>query len=64
MTSDTRRAELTAEIAELQQEHLQSFLTARLYGWIPAIAEAHDQRAERLAVLRRELNILDPSPES
>jgi len=63
MTSDTRRAELTAEIALLQKEHLESFLTARFDGWTPAIAEAHDQRAERLAVLRRELNILYPSPE-
>jgi hypothetical protein len=63
MTSDIRRAELTAEIAVLQREHLESLSTARFYGWTPATAEAHDQRADRLAVLRHELNTLDLSPE-
>lgn len=63
MPSDTRRSQLTAEIAALQQEHLESLSTAGFYGWTPATAEAHDQRADHLAALRRELNTLDLSPE-
>jgi len=63
MTSDTRRAELVAEIAVLQQKHWESLSTATFYGWTPPTAAAHDKRAERLAALRRELNTLDPSPE-
>lgn len=62
MPSDTRRAELIVEITALQREQWESISTASFYGWTPPTAEAHDQRAERLAALRRELNALDPSP--
>lgn len=63
MASNTRRAELIAEIAALQQEHLESFRDATFQGWTTLTKAAHDKRAECIADLQREFYALDPKPE-
>jgi 2,4-dienoyl-CoA reductase-like NADH-dependent reductase (Old Yellow Enzyme family) len=64
MASNTRRAELIAEIAALQQEHLESFRDATFQGWTPLTKAAHDKRAKCIADLQHEFYALDPKPPS
>jgi hypothetical protein len=51
MPSGTIRAELVAEIAELQERQLESTANATFLGWTPEGEAAHRKRAERLSAL-------------
>jgi hypothetical protein len=55
----TKRAELAAEIRELQGQQLESFATGTFSGWPPKQEAAHEKRGNRLALLVLELNALD-----
>lgn len=59
MASDPRRANLVAEIAELQSLQRESIATATFAGWTREQAAAHYKRADRLERLIRELEALD-----
>lgn len=59
MASDSKRAKLIAEIAELQRLLLESFASATFGGWTTTQVAAHDERAERLERLVRELDAVD-----
>lgn len=63
MVSKTRREELIAKIAALQQEHLHCFRAATFHGWTPLTEAAHDKRAKGISALQREFFTLDFSPE-
>ena len=61
MASDSKRARLTAEIAELQNFQLESNRDAVFGGWTRAAEEAHQRREDRLERLVKELEALDES---
>jgi hypothetical protein len=53
----TRRSELTAEIAELQNQQLESFAAATFAGFTPEQNTAHLKRSDRMEALQRALNL-------
>ena len=59
MASDPRRAKLVAEITELRGLQRDSIVTATFGGWTREQEAAHDERADRLERLMRELEALD-----
>lgn len=61
MASDPKRAELKAEIDELQREQLDTNDRATFIGWTPKEKAEHDKRAESLTLLRTELALLRES---
>jgi len=58
MESTPRRAELVAEIAELQRQQLESFGVATFAGWTPEQSTAHLNRSDRISALQRELQAI------
>jgi hypothetical protein len=56
-----RRSELSAEIAELQNQQLKSFAAATFAGWTPEASTAHQKRSDRISVLQHELNLQIPA---
>jgi hypothetical protein len=59
--SASRRSALVAEIAELQDQQLESFGAATFAGWTPEQNTAHNKRSDRMEDLRRELNSTERS---
>jgi hypothetical protein len=59
MASDSKRARLIAEIAELRSFLVESNREAVFGGWTHAAEEAHQRRADRLECLVKELEALD-----
>ena len=59
MVSELNRAELIAEIRELQSLQMESKREAVFGGWTRAAEEAHQRRADRLHRLVKELEALD-----
>ena len=59
MASDSKRAKLVAEITELRKQQMESMIKATFGGWTRDQMAAHDERAERLRRLTRELEALD-----
>ncbi len=57
--SPTQREELLAEIKRLRAVQLESFARARFGGWTPQEEAEHENIAQRLALLVRELAELD-----
>jgi len=53
------RAELVAEITELRKQQLEAAADAMFGAWTREQEDAHQKRANRLANLVRELDILD-----
>lgn len=59
MASTKIRAQLEAEIAELQRLQMESNREATFGGWTPEAQAAHRERADRLECLVRELGAVD-----
>lgn len=59
MVSNSNRARLIAEIAELQSLQFESNRDAVFGGWTRTAEEAHQRRADRLERLVKELEALD-----
>jgi hypothetical protein len=56
MESPNRRTELTAELAKLREQQVESNTNATFAGWNPEQTAKHGKRADRISVLSRELN--------
>ena len=63
MAPNPRRAKLVTDIAELQNLQMESIATATFAGWTREQVAAHDNRADRLERLIRELAVLDGEKE-
>ena len=59
MASDSRRAKMIAEIAELQRLQRGSNHSAALGGWTEQSEAWYEMRSARISGLRRELEALD-----
>jgi hypothetical protein len=59
MASDTTRSELMAAIDELRKDQMESNRQATFGGWTREAEAAHERRADRMAILRRQLAALD-----
>ncbi|MCU1271856.1 MAG: hypothetical protein JWN74_3150 [Acidobacteriaceae bacterium] len=55
MKSTTRGSALVAEIAELQDQQLESFADATFAGFTPEQDTAHNKRSDRIGALQRAL---------
>jgi len=62
MKSTLRRSELVAEIAELQDQQLESFAAATFAGFTPDQNTAHNKRSDQMEALQRELNLRRNAP--
>jgi hypothetical protein len=54
---ETRRAELAAEIAELQRLQMEAGKAAVFSGWTREAEDAYEMRVARIPALRRELDV-------
>jgi hypothetical protein len=59
MADFTERTQLMAEIAELEKEQVEFILNATYLGWTRDVEAAFDERANHIALLRRQLAELD-----
>jgi len=59
MADQLERAQLVAEIAELQRQRMDATINATFVGWNPEAQAARDKRMDRIAVLRHQLAALD-----
>lgn len=57
MESTARGSALVAEIAELQDQQLESFAAATFAGFTPEQNTAHNKRSDRMEALQRALNL-------
>lgn len=57
MESTIRGSALVAEIAELQDQQLESFTDATFAGWTQEQNTAHNKRSDHMEALQRELNL-------
>jgi hypothetical protein len=59
MADPSGRAELLAEVEELQRQQLEANVSATYVGWTEAEVAAHDKRVQRMALLRAQVAALD-----
>jgi hypothetical protein len=59
MADSTERTQLIGKIAELEKEQVEFILNANYLGWTRDVEAAYDERANRIALLRLQLAVLD-----
>ena len=57
--SSNRRAEIIAEHHELSVKHTNALQDATFIGWQPGQIALHEERSERMVLLRSQLASLD-----
>lgn len=55
MTDSPKHSELITELAELRRQQLEASTHATYVGWTSETIAAHEQRADRIAVLLAQL---------
>ena len=58
MEPSTRRTQLTAQLAELHEQQMESIRAATFTGWTAEEKAEHMKRADQIAALTRELGAL------